>query len=55
MKHYRFTVGYHAGSEGFVVIFTRCRHCTEETADIYLDKLLARFPGTCGGWEVLPR
>lgn len=54
MKHYRFTVG-HYSSEGFIVVFSRCRHCTEEVADRYLDTLLARFPGTSGGWEVLPR
>ena len=53
MKHYRFTVGRYAGIEGFVVVFTRCRYCDEETADKYLDKLLARFPGTSGGWEVI--
>ena len=53
MKHYRFTVGHYAGSEGFIVVFTRCRHCTEETANKYLKKLLDRYPGTSGGWEIL--
>ena len=53
MKHFRFTVYAHCDGQE-VALFQRCRHCTEETADQYLDKLLARFPGASGGWEVVP-
>lgn len=52
-KQFQFTIGYHS-EDGFVVVFSRNRYCTEEVADKYLDKLLDRFPGTVGGWEVLP-
>lgn len=55
MKHYRFIVYTNVNGQE-AVLFKRCRYCTEEVADKYVNKLLERFRWQCtgAGWEVIP-
>ena len=55
MKHFRFTVYTHRDGQE-VILFQRCRYCTEDVADKYVDKLLTRFDRQCigAGWEIIP-